>query len=159
VSSCVRAVGLHLAEGSLGWVRAGPGTGIQRREDIQLAGAEGDIGRGKVLAHAVRVGGLGDHDVADAQVPAEHDLRRCRAVLFTSDTTAAAFRSAPRPSGLYASTAIPRARDLADRAALWKVGWSSIWFTAGTTVVSASNVSRWSGRKLDTPMPRAPSAA
>jgi hypothetical protein len=50
--------------------------GIQGGDGTQLIGSESSPGRREVLTHALRVGGLGNHDVVDAQVPAQHDLHR-----------------------------------------------------------------------------------
>jgi hypothetical protein len=79
-------------------------------------------------------------------------VRWCAAA--TSATTGSS-STAPRAIGAHASVTTPCRSPQAATSRFWKYGWSSIWFTAGTTSVSAASRSRCSTSKFETPIERA----
>ncbi len=62
--------------------------------------------------------------------------------------------TSPWAIGDHASVRMPAAASAARTSSLPKYGCASIWFTAGTTDVSAASRARWSTWKFDTPMER-----
>src|SRR5664280_3414965 len=61
------------------WVKAAfadPGGGVERADRVHLVATDGESSGSEILVHAVQARGLGDHHVAGAEVPGEHNLGR-----------------------------------------------------------------------------------
>ena len=103
----------------------------------------------EVLADPLRRHRLRDHDVAELQVPAEHDLgRRALVARRRSSVIVGSSSTAPWASGLQASVAMPCSACRARSSRCCRHGWSSIWLTAGVTSVSATSRSRCSALEV-----------
>ena len=98
------------------WVKAAcAGSARRAGGPNPAAGMRSSSSRLRVISAAarfsrmrLRVGGLGDHDVADAEVPAEHNLRRGCPWFFATAVTAGPPGQSPGPVGC---TPRPRSRE------------------------------------------------
>ena len=92
------------------WVGPGPSglAAIERRDPIDLIGAQAEVEQLEVLGHPLSMSRLREHDRAAFDVPAEHDLS-WRPLQLRSDLTdhGISQQRSPRAIGDQASVAIP----------------------------------------------------